>query len=266
MKQFPAFLCSIALLPLFANGSDNSVVTLSPNLKHLSRCEKQVTDLYMTQFHPIRTAFDAASIGTVVSMFGVVFGTGSIAVGGSMSSAMGIVNVIALGGPSPCPGGAVGPASGFIISTVAGGPVVAAIYYGKTYQAYRSTVDRSESLIQFFKDIKNNGMGPQIEIRAAAIEGALQKVSFWDRIKGVPKNFNPATYSHENVIDALVKVGDELTTAETIDCSKLDSLSGKIDAEAMRILIEKFNPGLIVSESSDSDYYFKGLTGGALNF
>ena len=106
---------------------------------------------------------------------------------------------------------------------------------------------QQEALLQLFKDVRNNGMGPLIDMRVSAIQKALKKIKLKTAgaiLKATGVNFNDQSLSEGEIRLALMQVVSEAASSKVIDCSKPEELSDTLDTAAIRIVIEKFNPSL----------------------
>lgn len=146
---------------------------------------------------------------------------------------------------SPTPEGKI------LFSAVAVGVAAVAIGIGGTYLDYRAYVDTNEGVLLLFKDVKNGGMGPEIELRTRAIQRILTEVDRAGALKKFfkkLKKYNPETYKEENVVDEIVNVSNKFLESEVIDCENANLVSQSIDEKVIANLITKYNPDIKKAE------------------
>jgi hypothetical protein len=138
---------------------------------------------------------------------------------------------------------------GLVISAVATGVVIGTFDGTAVYADYRETVAKQEALLQLFKDVRNNGMGPMIDIRVAAIQKMLQKFKSKTAAamrKATGVDFNDQSLSDEEIRLALIQTVSEAASSKMVNCQSPEELSTTIDKATMRSVVEKFNPALSV--------------------
>lgn len=225
-------------VPVLAQQNTGSLQT---GLNSLSSCEQDIYAAIPTTKKAI-IQNGGAAIATGAAFGTTIFGAGFVleSLGSSTSS---IVQI--LGGPELT--GSM-PSKGLIISAVASGTVVAAIAVSAGYFDYIAQVATGQDLLQFFRDVKNQSMGPQIEIRVNEVKTALRKVSLIDRIIGNsgPK-YSSETFEEKNIIQAYMEIGNELLTSKfDSPCKSITRISKRIDESVMKLLIVRYNPHLKV--------------------
>jgi len=214
-----------------------------PGYNELSLCEKSLlTGSPTAGSFALITGGRALALGVLSG--GTVFGFGVILESISASS-LGSLNVLAGGGV-----GALGsvPSKGLIISAVGTGVVFGAIMVGASYVDYRTELSTIRSQMQFFRDVKNGTMGPQVELRIQEIQAALKKVSILEKIFGRDGlKYSAATYEEKNIALELQETGLEILNSNIkMPCDNSFILSKMIDDSVMKRLIEKYNPQLKV--------------------
>jgi hypothetical protein len=249
------FKIIVALSVISTSTMDKALAstTSRDELALLGSCEREMLTIINKEFNKPAKAAIALGVGTVtgVSTFGIIKLSDS-SVAGVTSSLEAYAHLAGAGGLGAAEGlgaGLIGSASGLIISVVATGVVIAAGVWVLEFNHHRNERDRANDVLQFFKDIKTNGMGPQIEIRTAALRDVLMKVSKIDGLKTWPRNiqsFNPQTYAENNIMDALFAVGSNIMASQTINCKRAAHVTELINRATAKYLIEKYNPGLTV--------------------
>jgi hypothetical protein len=139
------------------------------------------------------------------------------------------------------------PTGKLIFSAISSGATVTAISMGAVYLDYRAYVDNAEGLLLLFKDVKNNGMGPEIELRAKVIQQILKEFetgNVFTKLFKKSVKYNPETYNEDNVTDEIINVSNQYITSSVVDCSDTKKTSENLDKKVINNLIQKYNPQL----------------------
>jgi hypothetical protein len=236
MKTFVTILSSVSIsLSAMAAPSAPSNQAM---IQNLSSCEQEiVAGMDHTRKMVWLQGASSVALGTMAGF--ATFGTGFMIESSASSSD------IVVGGAVAEPG-----STGLIISAVGTGVVIAALALGANYVDYRQAVDREESLLQLFKDVRNNGMGPQIDVRVAALQTTLKKLKAKADKKlrqTTGKDFNEQALADDPVRAAVMAVVSQLSSSKVASCENAKDVSQRIDKVALQMLVEKFNPSLRAS-------------------
>lgn len=233
MKKLVTILSTLSFSVTVVAGSKPAPSTVS--VKGLSSCEQDiVASMSENQRLAWRAGVSAVAGGVLAG--GITFGAGF------MSESSGSSSEIAMNATPTEPGSA-----SLIISAVGTGVVVAALFLGAGYYDYRNTVDGQESLLQLFKEVRNNGMGPQIDLRVSVLQKTLKKLKsksakrFWETTR---QEFNEAGMTDAAVRAAMMQAVGEFGASNVVECDVAAEVSQRIDKRALQIVIEKFNPSL----------------------
>ncbi len=139
---------------------------------------------------------------------------------------------------------AAGTSAGMVSSAAAPGLLTVAIVAGTGYSFYRQISDNNGAVLQLFRDVRNNGMGQQIDVHTQSIKSFL--IGFEKKSAAYGKSLSGETIKDENIKEELIKVVGTISDSDMITCEDGKKLSLQIDQKVVNNLVRKYNPGISV--------------------